>query len=115
MQPDSQPDTATATFEGTDAVETPQRDPNAKPRFEINFFQTARIHTEQVVEEFEDRAAAEARARELCKDKGIDPDFEIEELPMPEVSLAEDAEAESENSPEGSDEKTTQENSLPVN
>ncbi len=118
MQEDKQPDTATETFEGQDApVPTPgvEQAPPAKPVFKINLFQTARVHTEQFVESFDDRAAAEEFAREQCKDKGIDPDFEIEEVPVPTVDVSEDAEAESENNSEGSDEKTTPENSLPVN
>lgn len=89
--------------------------PKAKTKFKIDLFQTARVHTEQFVEEFDTPEEAEAYARDLCKDKGIEPDFEIEPVPEPEVSVAEDVQPETENSPEGSDEKTTQENGLPVN
>lgn len=95
-----------------------------KKKFNIDLYQTARIHTERFVEEFETRKEAEDFAREQCRDKGIEEDFEIsdaevepENVLMPaDISAQEqEAEAESEISPEGSDEKTTQENSLPVN
>lgn len=110
-------DKKTQTFEGEDAVEQPVTDAasNAKPQFKIDLFQTARVHTETFTEEFDTREEAEEFARKQCRDKGIELDFEIEQLPVVAPSAPEAAEPESENLPEDSGEKTTQENGLPLN
>ena len=48
-----------------------------KQQFTINLFQTARVLTEQVTQEFENEEAARKYAEELCEDKGIKADFEV--------------------------------------
>lgn len=98
-------------------------DEDKKMKYQIDLFQTARVHTEQFVEEFDSEEAAREYIENLCKEKGVEADYELTLVPEPEEvtpvgadeAVSEDSEGESENSPEGSDEKTTQNNSLPVN
>lgn len=67
--------------------------------------------------EAEEARRAEAEELEIANeaDPTIQDDSELGADNSEEVAAAEKAAAESENSPEGSDEKTTQENTLPVN
>lgn len=64
----------TPKTEDTQAEETP------KQQFTINLFQTARVLTEQVTQDFENEEAARKYAEELCEDKGIKADFEVVRL-----------------------------------
>lgn len=127
MDENQTPDTATETFQPEDVreeVSTPENATPAKPQFQIDLFQMARVHTEQFVQEFDDEAAARKFIEDLCEEKGVKADYEIKEIPVEpendsteEVASADENVSEDENAnlSEGSDEKTTQENSLPLN
>jgi len=56
--------------------------------FNIDLFQTARVHTERIPVEAEDIEEAEKKAREIAKEKDIPADFDITEI-VPEPSAIE--------------------------
>jgi len=112
MDEDKKPQEGTEEFQGTDVTEETVA---TKPVFVVNLFQTARVHTERIDNGFTSKEEAEDYAREICKDKGIDPDFEIEEVAVEVPAVENESQVESQNSPEGSGEKTPQENVVPLN
>lgn len=94
-----------------------QEEPDGtRHHYEYSFRSTDELELERKAAEEAERVARE-RAEENVPEVSpvVEDNSEIGADNSEEVAAAEKAAAESENSPEGSDEKTTQENTLPVN